>query len=58
MKLSLDSDAVDNAVAQLRQVASVLMKSHRALSLQSLASFSTAGGLDEAGERLLSLIHI
>lgn len=52
MKLSLDSDAVDNAVAQLRQVASVLMKSHRALSLQSLASFSTAGGLDEAGERL------
>lgn len=52
MKLSLDSDAVDNAVAQLRQVASVLMKSHRALSLQSLASFSTAGGLNEAGERL------
>ena len=52
MKLSLDTDAVDNAVAQLRQVASVLMKSHRAHSLQSLSGFSDAGGLDEAGERL------
>ena len=52
MELSLDADAVDHAVAQLRQIASILMKSHRVNSLPSLSGFSNAGGLDEAGERL------
>lgn len=52
MQVLLDTDAVSKAIDQLRNVSSTLNSSFRSSRRSSLASFSTASGLDEAGERL------
>lgn len=52
MILKLDSAEVEKAIDQLRSVAKTVIRGQGGKQLASLSSFSTAGGLDEAGERL------
>ncbi|NVP72966.1 hypothetical protein HXP39_19835, partial [Vibrio cholerae O1 biovar El Tor] len=52
MKISVDTDSVFNAVDQLRVISKSLANNQRISQRTSLSGFSTAGGLDEAGERL------
>ncbi|WP_269509321.1 hypothetical protein [Corynebacterium faecium] len=52
MILKLDSAEVEKAIDQLRSVAKTVIRGQGGKQLASLASFSDAGGLDEAGERL------
>lgn len=52
MRINIDSDQIENAVDLLRKISQQLTQ-HRVLGTwQSLSGFSSAGGLDEAGERL------
>ena len=52
MRINLDVNQVENAVQQLRKISSTITRTRNSGSLLPLSSFSTAGGLDEAGERL------
>lgn len=52
MLIQLDVDGVESAIEQLRKQALALKTQRHFSSIASLASFSTASGLDEAGERL------
>ena len=52
MRINIDSDQIENAVDLLRKISQQLTQRRDLGTWQSLASFSTAGGLDEAGERL------
>lgn len=52
MVLHLESGEVEEAITQLRAVAKTVIKGQGRHQISTLASFSTASGLDEAGERL------
>jgi len=52
MRVNVDPDQIGAAINQLRTIAGGLATSRGLSGLQTLASFSTASGLDEAGERL------
>lgn len=52
MEISLDTNAVSDAINHLRTVGNILTNSLRFSNRTSLSTFSTASGLDEAGERL------
>lgn len=52
MRINLDVNQVENAVQQLRKISSTIARTRNSGSLLPLSEFSTAGGLDEAGERL------
>lgn len=52
MKLGLDTFLVEEAVARLRRVSQNLTSRRSISTSRSLATFSRASGLDEAGERL------
>lgn len=52
MVIKLDSEEVEKAIAQLRGVAKAVIMGQGGNQISTLASFSTASGLDEAGERL------
>ena len=52
MRINIDSDQIENAVDLLRKISQQLTQRRDLGTWQSLSRFSTAGGLDEAGERL------
>ena len=52
MKIQLDTAGVESGIHALRRIADGLKSRHWAGNATSLAQFSNAGGLDEAGERL------
>ena len=52
MRIQLDVDSVETAIDQLRKQSLALKAKRQFGGFASLASFSDAGGLDEAGERL------
>lgn len=52
MRIQLDVDSVEMAIDQLRKQALSLKTNRQFGGFASLSSFSSAGGLDEAGERL------
>lgn len=52
MRIQLDVDSVETAIDQLRKQSLALKAKRQFCGFASLASFSDAGGLDEAGERL------
>ena len=52
MEISLDTNAVSDAINHLRTVGNSLTNILRFSNRTSLSTFSTASGLDEAGERL------
>ena len=52
MRIELNVDQVEDAINILREVSQTIVARRSLSTSQSLSSFSTAGGLDEAGERL------
>ena len=52
MKIELNVDQVEDAINILREVSQTIVARRSLSTSQSLSGFSTAGGLDEAGERL------
>ena len=52
MKIELDAAHVEDGIRQLRKIAEGLAKRQWMGNSSSLSTFSTASGLDEAGERL------
>ena len=52
MKLKLDTELVENAVAQLRRISENVVSRRSVSTVRSLRTFSRASGLDEAGGRL------
>lgn len=52
MKIDLESNQIENAVDKLRGIAQMLASRKSLVTTRTLSTFSTASGLDEAGERL------
>lgn len=52
MRIELNVDQVEDAVNMLREVSQTIVARRSLSTSRSLSGFSTAGGLDEAGERL------
>lgn len=52
MRIQLEVDSVEKAIDQLRKQALALQSNRQFGKFASLSGFSSAGGLDEAGERL------